>query len=256
MSIPIKRPKAIERMRIAGRIVAEAFARLKEAIEPGITLYELDQLTERYIYSQGAKALYKGYQGRNENHPPFPGVICTSVNQEICHGLPDQRVLKEGDIVGIDIGLKHGGYCGDACFTFAVGQISAEAQRLLDITQECLRRGIGAVQASNHLNAIGQAIHDYADSQKVTVVEKWGGHGIGRDLHEEPSVSHVREEEPGPELLPGMTFTIEPMINAGQEDWVLLEDGWTVETEDGKLSAQFEHTVLITDNGPEILTKL
>jgi methionyl aminopeptidase len=205
---------------------------------------------------KGARPLYKGYQGSSAEHPPFPGTICASVNHEICHGLPDERVLQEGDIIGIDIGLRYRGWCGDACVTFPVGDVSAEARRLLDVTRSCLDIGIAAAQAGSHLNAIGRAIEDYADTQSVTVVREWGGHGIGRQLHEVPSVSHVRMREPGPVIRPGMVFTIEPMINAGEYHWFLLEDGWTVITADGSLSAQFEHTVAITENGPEILTLL
>lgn len=243
-------------MRESGRLVAECFQLLQENIRPGVSLRELDQITEALIRERGARPLYKGYRGSAKDHPPFPGVICASVNHEICHGLPDGRILKEGDIVAIDIGLKYKGYCGDACYTFAVGNISPRAQRLLDITQECLRRGIAAAQPGGYLNDIGRAINDYADSQKVSVVVEWGGHGIGRALHESPSVSHVRQEDRGMRLRPGMVFTIEPMINLGQPDWILLKDGWTVITTDGSLSAQFEHTVAITPQGPRILTKL
>lgn len=250
----LKNEKAIGRMRVAGRMVAECFQLLGENIRPGANLHALDKLVEQYIAVQGAEPLYKGYTGSQNNHPPFPGVICASVNNEICHGLPNDRFLKEGDIVAIDIGLRHKGFCGDACYTFPVGKISARAQRLLDITQECLRRGIEAAQNGKFLNDIGRAIHAYADSQGVSVVREWGGHGIGRALHESPSVSHVRQSQHGPRLRPGMTFTIEPMINEGGHDWILLNDGWTVVTADGKLSAQFEHTIAITKNGPEILT--
>lgn len=243
-------------MRVAGRMVAECFALLEENIRPGVSLHELDQLVENYIKKQGAESLYKGYQGSNSSHPPFPGVICASVNHEICHGLPNERTLKEGDIIGIDIGLKYRGYCGDACVTFPVGTISPQAQRLLEVTRECLHYGIEAAQPGGYLNDIGAAIHGYADSQNVSVVREWGGHGVGRTLHEPPSVSHVRQPNRGPKLRPGMTFTIEPMINLGTHKWILLNDGWTVITADGALSAQFEHTIAITSNGPEILTKL
>ncbi|MDW8392474.1 MAG: type I methionyl aminopeptidase, partial [Oscillochloridaceae bacterium] len=190
------------------------------------------------------------------SHPPFPGVICASVNHEICHGLPNGRVLKEGDIVGIDIGLKYNGYCGDACVTFAVGRISPRAQRLLDVAQECLRRGIAAAQPGRYVSDIGAVIQLYAESQGYSVVREWGGHGIGRNLHEAPSVPHVGPGGQGPRLRPGMVFTIEPMINEGVPDWTLLKDGWTVVTNDGKLSAQFEHTVAITEDGPIILSQL
>jgi methionyl aminopeptidase len=250
----LKNDKAIARMRVAGRMVADCFALLGEAIGPGVSLYELDQLVADYLARKGAEPLYKGYKGSAADHPPFPGVICASVNHEICHGLPDGRLLQEGDIVGIDIGLRYHGYCGDACVTFPVGRVSPKAQRLLDIAQECLRVGIEAAQPGNHLHDIGAAIHDYADSQRVSVVREWGGHGIGRALHEAPSVSHVRQPERGPRLRPGMTFTIEPMINLGTSEWILLNDGWTVITADGALSAQFEHTIAITKNGPELLT--
>jgi methionyl aminopeptidase len=256
MKITKKRPKEINKMRDAGRLVAECFGILEENIQPGISLQDLDDKVERYLKRSGAKPLYKGYRGSSAGHPPFPGVICASINHEICHGIPDGRVLKEGDIVGIDIGLRYRGWCGDACVTFAVGRISPEATQLMTITLECLNLGIKAADPGNHLNQIGAVIEDYADSQNVTVVREWGGHGIGRQLHEPPSVSHIRHHNPGPVLQPGMVFTIEPLINAGGYKWILLDDGWTVITADGSLSAQFEHTVAITDNGPEILTKL
>ena len=252
----LKSARAISRMRDAGRLVAESFALLEENIKPGVSLRDLDQLVGAYIVRQGAEPLYKGYQGSSAEHPPFPGVICASINHEICHGLPNGRVLQEGDIIGIDIGLKYKGWCGDACVTFPVGQIGPQAERLLTIARACLRRGIEAAQPGGYLNDIGRAIHDYADSQGVSVVREWGGHGIGRQLHESPSVSHIRQTTQGKKLRPGMTFTIEPMINAGGHQWILLDDGWTVITSDGALSAQYEHTVAITPNGPRILTKL
>jgi len=256
MNIPIKKKKDIARMREAGKLVAECFAILGESVKAGVSLKELDQKVENYLKRKRAKPLYKGYKGSSAEHPPFPRVICSAVNHEICHGIPDDRVLKDGDIVGIDIGLRYRGFCGDACVTFAVGDISSEAQHLMTVTKECLRLGIEAAQPGNMLNDIGRAIENYADTQDVTVVREWGGHGIGRDLHEPPSVSHIRHRNSGPEIRPGMVFTIEPMVNAGASPWVMLDDGWTVITADGSLSAQFEHTVAITDHGPEILTKL
>ncbi len=252
----LKNGRAISKMRDAGKLVAECFQLLEENIKPGANIQELDQIVEKFIADHGAEPLYKGYQGSGGSHPPFPGVICASVNHEICHGLPDNRILKEGDIIGVDIGLKLNGYCGDSCYTFPVGKIAKSTQRLLDITKECLRLGIEAAQPGGYLNDIGQAIHDYADTQGVTVVQEWGGHGIGRNLHEAPSVSHVRQPGRGIRLRPGMTFTIEPMINAGKAQWVLLNDGWTVVTADGKLSAQYEHSLAITKDGPQILTEL
>ncbi|MBI3243673.1 MAG: type I methionyl aminopeptidase [Chloroflexi bacterium] len=256
MGIQLKHPKEIAAMRAAGQLVAETFARLREAIRPGIALRELDDLAANYLAARGAQPLYKGYRGKPPTHPPFPGVICASVNQEVCHGLPDGRILKEGDIVGIDIGLKLNGFCGDSCVTYAVGKISAPAQRLLKVTEECLYKGIAAARPGQRISDIGLAIQLHAESHGFSVVREWGGHGIGRNLHEEPSVPHTGPGGQGVVMRPGMVFTIEPMINAGRPDWKLLKDGWTVATKDKSLSAQFEHTVAITENGPEILSKL
>jgi len=252
----LKNAKAIARMRDSGRMVAECFAMLEESIQPGVSIRALDQMIEKYIADRGAEPLYKGYQGSGGSHPPFPGVICASVNHEICHGLPDDRILSEGDIIGIDIGLKYRGYCGDACYTFPVGEIPAATQRLLDIGKEALDIGVQAVKPGGYLNDIGRAIHDLADAKGVSVVKEWGGHGIGRILHDSPSVLHIRQSGRGSKLRPGMTFTIEPMINQGTHEWILLKDGWTVITKDGSLSVQFEHTVAVTRSGVEVLTKL
>ncbi|PID85338.1 MAG: type I methionyl aminopeptidase [Chloroflexi bacterium] len=252
----LKSKREIEKMRVSGRMVAECFKLLEENVKPGVSLRVLDQLVESYILKQGAQPLYKGYQGSSADHPPFPGVICASVNHEICHGLPDDRILKEGDVIGIDIGLKYKGYCGDACVTFPVGRVSAATERMLEIGKEALKIGIEAVKPGGYLNDIGQAIHAYADSKGVAVVREWGGHGIGRNLHEPPSVSHIRQPSRGPKLRPGMVFTIEPMINQGNHGWILLPDGWTVITADGSLSVQFEHTLALTRQGVEILTTL
>lgn len=256
MGIPLKNKRALTRMRESGRLVAETFQMIGDYIKPGVTLKELDQLAEDYLRSKGAAPLYKGYRGNPPDGPPFPGVICASVNEEVCHGIPDERVLRAGDIIGIDIGLKYKGYCGDACMTYAVGDISAEARRLLDVAQKCLKIGIEAAQPGNHLNDIGRAIETYATLNGVSVVREWGGHGLGKTLHEAPSVSHVREQSRGPRLRPGMVFTIEPMVNLGTHEWYLLDDGWTVITADNKWSAQFEHTIAITKYGAEILSKL
>lgn len=243
-------------MRAAGQLVAEAFARLQAAIHPSVRLRDLDDMVAGFLAERGAQPLYKGYRGREAEHPPFPGVICASVNNEICHGLPNDRLLREGDIVGIDIGLKYSGFCGDACVTYAVGKVKPQAQRLLDVAQECLWRGIEAAQPGQRLSNIGAAIEDHARRNGFSVVVEWGGHGIGRSLHEDPSVPHTGPGGKGPIMRPGMVFTIEPMINAGRPQWKLLKDGWTVVTADGKLSAQFEHTVAITDSGADILSKL
>lgn len=255
--VELKSPKEIARLRNAGRLVAQTFEVLREAIRPGITTLELDQIAERYLTSQGAISLFLGYKGANTKNPPFPRVTCISINEEICHGIASrERILKEGDIVSIDVGLKYRGYCGDACVTFPVGKISAEAQRLMDVTEKCLYIGIEAAQPRGYLNDIGAAIQKYADSQGVSIVQELTGHGVGRRLHEPPSVFHFRQKTRGPRLRPGMVFTIEPMINAGTHERKTLDDGWTEVTADGLLSAQFEHTIVITRRGPEILSKL
>jgi methionyl aminopeptidase len=184
--IELKSTREIAAMRDAGRIVAETYARLNEAIGPGVSLRELDKLATEFLKSQGAQPLYKGYRGNPPSHPPFPGTICASVNDEICHGLPDERVLSEGDIIGIDIGLKYKSFCGDACVTYAVGTATPEAQRLLKVAEECLYKGIDVAQAGRHLSDIGAAIQAHAEAHGYSVVREWGGHGIGRNLHEPP----------------------------------------------------------------------
>ncbi len=257
MAIEIKTASEIARLRDAGRLVAEAFAMLSEHIQPGVRLCDLDRLAADFLRRHKAEPLYLGYRGSRGEQPPFPGVICASINHEVCHGLPDKRRLKQGDIVGIDIGLRLNGYCGDACVTYAVGEVSLQARALMEVTQECLNRGIAVAQAGGFVGDIGTAIQDYAESQGFSVVREYTGHGLGRTLHGEPSVPHIRPDGArGPRLLPGMVFTIEPMINAGGPDIELLRDGWTVVTADGALSAQFEHTIVVTSNGPEILSRL
>jgi methionyl aminopeptidase len=252
----IKAPHEIERLREANQMVAAIFAELEAAIQPGVRLDELDKLAEDYIRQHGAQTLYKGYRGNPPDNPPFPGVICASINHEICHGLPNKRRLKEGDIVGIDIGLRYRGYCGDACVTFPVGQVSAETQTLLNVARASLAAGISAAQPEARMGAIGEAIQTYAESRGFSVVREWGGHGIGKNLHEPPAVGHTGQATEGMWLKPGMVFTIEPMINLGQPAWRLLKDQWTVVTQDGSLSAQFEHTLAITQDGPEVLSTL
>jgi methionyl aminopeptidase len=249
----LKRPDEIAALARSGHLVAEAFELLRDAIRPGVRLSELDALVEDFIRGRGALPLYKGYRGTPPDHPPFPGVICASVNEEICHGLPGRRVLVEGDIVGIDIGLRYEGFCGDACVTFPVGAVSEEAGRLLDVTQECLARGIAAARRGNRLYDIGEAVQKHAEGHGYSVVKEWGGHGIGRRLHEAPAVPHTGERENDLVLVPGLVFTIEPMINAGSAECELTDDGWTVVTADGRLSAQFEHTIAITDAAEAVI---
>lgn len=253
-SVPVKDAREIELMAEAGQLVADCYALLKDSIQPGVRLRELDAQVEALIRARGALPLYKGYRGNPPNHPPFPGVICASVNAEICHGLPDDRRLRKGDIVGIDIGLRHKDYCGDACVTFAVGEIAPEAARLMRVSEEALYKGIAAAQVGQPIGAIGVAIEQHAHAHGYSVVKEWGGHGIGRQLHESPSVPHIGPLEQGPRLRAGMVFTVEPMINAGAAACHLLDDGWTVVTDDGHLSAQFEHTIVVTRDGPRILS--
>jgi methionyl aminopeptidase len=253
-SFILKSPQEIEQLAAANGLVAEAFAKLQEAIQPGVRLKELDSMVEAFIRSRGALPLYKDYRGNPPTHPPFPGVICASVNEEICHGLPDNRILKEGDMVGIDIGLRLGEFCGDACVTFAVGQIGAKQAAFLQTAQESLYVGIAQAQVGNRLGAIGQAIELFAHGRGYSVVREYGGHGLGRELHEPVSVPHHGPAEYGPRLKPGMVFTIEPMLNMGTADCELMPDGWTVKTKDRQLSAQFEHTIAITPHGPRILS--
>ena len=252
----IKSDAEIALLREANRLVARTFAHIAPLVVPGAALIELDQAATEFIVAHDAKPLYKGYRGSPPTQPPFPGVICASLNSEICHGFPDGRILKEGDIIGIDIGLRLNGYCGDACVTYAVGDITPQTAQLLQVAEECRDRGIAAAQAGNRLSDIGAAIEAHATAHGYSVVREWGGHSIGRELHEGLSVPHVGPAGHGPRLRPGMVFTVEPMINIGTHEWVLMPDGWTVQTLDGTLSAQFEHTIAITPQGPQILSRL
>jgi len=251
--IVYKTLEEIALMREAGRIVAQVFAYLQKGIQPGVMLSEIDRLAEDYLRKYGAEPLYKGYR-QFPDQPPFPGVITTSVNQEVCHGIPDRRMLRQGDIIGIDIGLRYRGWCGDACVTYGVGRISKKAQRLLQVARECLEVGIRAAQPGNHLGDIGAAIQSCAERNGYQVVREYGGHGIGRELHESPFVPHFGPAGKGLLLKPGLVLAIEPMINAGTSECVMKDDGWTAVTADGSLSAQFEHTVAITQQGPVILS--
>jgi methionyl aminopeptidase len=250
MAVLLRSGQQIARMRDAGRLVAETFELLRPHVRPGVTTKELDRMAEKHIRSQGAVPAYKGYNG-------FPATICVALNNVVCHGFPSNTPLREGDIVGIDIGARLNGWFGDSCVTFPVGEISQEAQRLLDVAQEAMWRGIRAAQAGARLGDIGAAIQTYVESNGCSVVREWAGHGVGERLHEEPSVPHYGKAGTGMRLQPGFIFTVEPMVNAGGYETVLdRRDGWTVRTADGSLSAQFEHSLAITDNGPEVLTLL
>lgn len=253
--INLKTKADIQGLRDAGKIVALTFRVIEPLIQPGIDLQTIDKEAEKFLISEGAEPLYKGIRQRQYQRP-FPGVICTSVNSQICHGIPDGRKLSEGDIVGIDIGLRYKGWCGDACVTFAVGKINSGAQNLMDTAKHALKVGIDAAKPENRIGAIGAAIEKLVRKAGYSVVREYGGHGIGKNLWEEPFIPHIGPAERGEKLQPGMVINIEPMINAGKADTRVLQDEWTVVTADGSLSAQFEHMVAITENGPEILSKI
>ena len=214
---------------------------------------ELDRLVEEFLASAGAFSPYKGYKP-SPNVAPFPGAVCAAVNEQVVHGFPTGRKLKDGDVVGIDIGAVVDGWIGDACYTYPVGDVSPEARNLLDVTQQSLYAGIAEAKPGNRLGDLGATIQEIAESHGYSIVRELGGHGVGRNLHEEPHVEHFGQRGRGLRLREGMVFTIEPMINAGTSEIRMLKDGWTFVTADGKLSAQYEHTVAVTGDGCEILT--
>jgi methionyl aminopeptidase len=237
----------LQMMRKAGRIAAQAMRALRMAIKAGVTTEELNNIAESFILEKGGRPAFKGYRG-------FPASICISVNDEVVHGIPGKRVLKEGDIVGIDLGVEYEGYYGDIAATFPVGKVDAEAKRLIEVTKEALEVGISQCRVGNHLFDISAAIQEVVEKNGFSVVRQFVGHGIGKSLHEDPQVPNYGEKGKGPLLESGMTFALEPMVNAGGWEVEVLSDGWTVVTADGSLSAHFEHTVAVTDKGPWILT--
>jgi methionyl aminopeptidase len=248
VSISLKSAREIDSMRDAGRIVADTLQELRGAIEPGMTTRDIDRLVERSLRRQGAIPAFPFIND-------FPGTVCTSVNEEVVHAIPSMRQLREGDLVKLDVGAIYDGYHGDAAITVAVGEVSLEARRLMRVTDDALALGVETAQPGSHLYDIGAAIQSFVESQGFSVVRQYVGHGIGRELHEDPQVPHYKQNSRGVKLRPGMTFTIEPMVNAGTHETVTLPDEWTVITKDRRLSAQFEHTVAITDHGPEVLTR-
>ncbi len=248
MSIIIKSGEEIEKMRVAGRLAAEALEFLRPHVEPGVTTEQLDRIAHDYITGvQQAVPAPLNYHG-------FPKSICTSVNHQVCHGIPGARKLKNGDIINIDITVIKDGYHGDTSKMFFVGEPSVLARRVVRIAHECLQIGIGAVRPGARLGDIGHVIQRHAERNGCSIVREYCGHGIGRGFHEEPQVLHYGKPGEGAVLEPGMTFTIEPMVNSGRRDVRLLADGWTVVTKDHSLSAQWEHTVLVTEAGVEVLT--
>ena len=245
--ISLKSPREIEAMRRAGRITAQARALAGSMVAPGVTTLEIDKAVRRFIESQGAKPSFLGYSG-------FPGSACISVNEEVIHGIPGHRVLKEGDIVSIDVGAFIGGFHGDCAATYACGQISDEAKKLIEVTQQSFWEGIKFARPGQRVLDISHAVQQYVESHGCSVVRDFIGHGVGAKLHEAPEVPNFGPAGRGPRLLPGMTIAVEPMVNAGDWRVKVLKDGWTTVSLDGSLTAHYENTILITEDGPEVLT--
>jgi len=243
-----KTKREIGIMREAGRIVALTHKEIKKHIRPGITTAALDRIAEAFIESQGATPSFKGYGG-------FPGSICTSVNEVLVHGIPGNHELKDGDIISIDIGANYRGYHGDSAWTYAVGTISDRLQQLLDVTEASLYKGLKMAKPGNRLSDISHAIQQHVEQYGYSIVEDFVGHGIGQNLHEDPPIPNYGPPNQGPILKPGMTLAIEPMVNQGKKDVRILPDNWTVITVDRSMCAHFEHTIAITDDGYEILTR-
>ncbi len=254
MVIYLKKDEALQRMREAGRIVAEVLALMEERIRPGITTAELDAIAEAWIRRRGAKPSFLGYPPGSPR--PFPATICASVNEELVHGIPGPRRLEEGDIITVDVGAFYRGYHGDAARTFPVGQVSEEALRLMEVTRGALEAGIAQAVVGHRVGAISHAVQRYVESRGYFVTRQYTGHGIGRHLHEEPQVLNFGPPHRGPRLRKGMTLCIEPMVLIGTGRTRVLEDGWTVVSANGKLTAHFEDAIAITDGEPEILTRL
>ena len=248
--VVLKTGRELSIMREVCRISAGALDLIGRAVEPGVTTAELDRIAEQYILSQGAVPNFKNYQG-------YPATACISINHEVIHGIPNKnRIIKSGDIVSVDLGAMFGGYHGDNAATFAAGDISPEAKRLIDTTRESLYEGINAARAGGRIGDISSAVQRYVEARGYSVVRDFVGHGIGTNLHEAPEVPNFGISGRGIRLIPGMTIAIEPMVNAGKHEVKVMPDGWTVLTKDGSLSAHFEHTVAITSDGPLIMTKL
>lgn len=247
--ILIKSSDEIEKMREAGRIVAQVLSSMKEAVAPGVTTAQLDSKAEKMIRAAGGEPAFLGYRG-------FPGSICTSINEELVHGIPSLRRLKEGDIISIDVGVRLKGYYGDAAVTFSVGKIPETTKKLMKITKDSLDVAIKNMCKGNHLSDISHAVQSYVEKNNCSVVRNYVGHGIGCRMHEEPEIPNFGKPGKGPRLREGMVFAIEPMVNAGSWEVEVLSDQWTVVTKDRSLCAHYEHTVALTAEGPEILTLL
>ncbi|MGI6119683.1 MAG: type I methionyl aminopeptidase [Desulfosporosinus sp.] len=246
--IELKNANQLDRMRKVGRIVAETLALMRELAKPGITTSELDRRAEKYIRAQGAIPAFKGYNG-------FPATLCTSINEQVVHGIPGLRYLESGDIISIDCGAVLDGYFGDSAVTLPIGEVTEELQKLLRVTEESLMLGIAQAKKGNRLYDISHAVQTHVEANGFSVVRDYVGHGIGRAMHEDPQIPNFGKPGRGPRLEVGMALAIEPMVNMGTYEVQILKDHWTVVTKDGRPSAHFEHTVAITENGPEILTR-
>jgi methionyl aminopeptidase len=248
--INLKTPREIERMKPASRIVAEILLELREVVRDGITTGDIDRLAEEKTLKRNAKPAFKGYRG-------FPASICVSINSEVVHGIPsNKRVIRNGDVVGLDFGVIFDGFFGDSAVTVPIGDIPSEVQNLLKVTEQSLYKAIEAAMPGNFLSDVSAAIQNLADANHFGIVREFCGHGIGRALHEDPPVLNYVQSGKGPKVKPGLVIAIEPMINLGTEKVRVLEDGWTVVTLDGRPSAHFEHTIAVTPEGPEILTRV
>lgn len=253
MKVFLKTPDEVHRLREANRIVARILDEVEKAVAPGVSTWELNRLAAALIDKFKARSAFLGYEVGDA--PPYPGVICTSVNEEVIHGVPRKdRVLKEGDIIGLDFGVFKDGYCGDSARTVAVGKISETARALMDATREALSRAISACTPGGRLGDLGHAVQSHVESKGYSVVRKFVGHGIGQRMHEDPPVPNWGKSGRGYRLKPGLVIAIEPMVNAGTPDVRVLQDQWTAVTADGSLSAHFEHSVAITEDGPVVLS--
>jgi methionyl aminopeptidase len=245
----LKLPAEIEQARASNLIVAEVLSKLREKVKPGVRTRELDKFAEEITEKRGAKPAFKGYRG-------YPYSLCTSINEVVVHGMPSERILVEGDIIGLDFGVYYRGFFGDATITLPVGKVAQKASRLIQVTEQSLYTGIAQVKDGNRLGDISAAVQAKVEAAGFSIVRDFVGHGVGKSLHEDPQIPNFGKKGRGIELKSGMILAIEPMVNEGSYKVKILPDGWTVVTEDGSLSAHFEHSVAITDNGPDILSKL
>jgi len=252
--ISVKTRRELEVMREAGQHTAEILLMLRELAKPGVTTGELEEAAAKELERRRVRSPFLGYSPAGM--PPYPAVLCVSVNEQVVHGIPGSRVLREGDILSLDFGVECKGYHGDSAVTIAIGPVTEEAERLIETTRAALYEGVAQMLSGRRLSDIGHAVQQKAEGAGFSVVRQFVGHGIGEQMHEPPQVPNYGRPGRGPRLLPGMVFAIEPMVNAGVERVRVLEDEWTAVTEDGRLSAHFEHTVLITEDGPEVLTRI